>query len=145
MIYLDSNIYGPWYWNFLYTIALIYPNNPNDTIIKKYYDLIINFPLFIPNQEHANNFSRFLDLYPVQPYLSCKESLVKWVWFIHNKINIFMGKPEMSYYNAMNNYYENYKLKDVKKIDERKNKHKFILATVIILLIILILLLYYNK
>lgn len=142
---LDPNIYGPWYWNFLYTIALIYPDNPNDTIIKKYWELIMNFPLFIPNEEHAKTFSHFIDLYPPQPYLSCKESLVKWVWYIHNKINIYIGKPEISYYKAMSNYYDNYKLKNIKKEEEKKNKHIFIFTSVIIFLIVVIIILYNNK
>ena len=142
---LDSNIWGPHYWFFLYTIALCYPLNPNDTTKKKYYDLIQNFPLFIPIPNMGNTFSKFLDAYPVTPYLDSRESFIKWVHFIHNKINIFLGKPPISYYTAMTNYYENYKLKKIKKREESKNKHKFIFASVLILLISLIIYLYFRK
>jgi len=142
---LNPEIWGPCYWHFLYTIALSYPLNPNDVTKKKYYDFIQNFPLFIPISDIGNNFSKYLDRYPVSPYLDSRESFIKWVHFIHNKINVFLGKPELSYYEAMNNYYDNYKLKDVKQKDERKNKHKYIFGAAIFLLVSLIIFLYFSK
>ena len=144
-VYLDQNIWGPIYWKFLYTIALSYPNNPNEITKRKYYDLLMNFPLFLPNENMGNTFSRFLDSYPPQAYLSTKESLIKWVWFIHNKINIFLGKQEISYYEAMDKFYEDYKAKNVKKNEEIKNKHKYIFSSIIILLICIIIYLYFRK
>lgn len=143
--YLDENIWGPLYWNFLYTIAISYPNNPNEIIKRKYYDLIMNFPIFIPNENFGNIFSKFLDSYPPQSYLSSKESFIKWVWFIHNKINLFLGKKEITYYEAMDAFYENYKSKNVKKKEEIKNKHKYIFTSVIILLIIIMIYLHFNN
>ena len=142
---LNPEIWGPWYWNTLYTIALSYPLKPNDTVKKKYYDFIQNFPLFIPIPDIGNTFSKFLDSYPPQSYLSTKESFIKWVWFIHNKINIFLGKHEMGYYEAMDAFYEDYKPKDVKKKEERKNKHKYIFISVIILLISIITFLHFSN
>ena len=142
---LNPEIWGPHYWFFIYTIALSYPLNPNDTTKKKYYDFIQNLPIFIPISEIGNTFSIFLDKYPVTPYLDSRESFIKWVHFIHNKLNIYLNKPEVSYYKAMDNYYENYKVKEVKKREEKKNKHKYIFASTIIILIIIILILLFNK
>ena len=85
-------IWGPHFWFFLNTIAMIYPDYPNKNIQKKYYELIINFPLFIPIPNLSKQFSELLDKYPVTPYLDSKESLIKWIIFIHNKINIILNK-----------------------------------------------------
>ena len=142
---LNPEIWGPKYWFFLYTIAISYPLSPNETTKKKYYDLIQNMPLFIPIGDMGNTFSRFLDRYPITPYLDSRESMVKWVHFIHNKINIYLDKPEISYYDAMNKYYENYKIKSVKIKDERMNKHKYIFASILLLLISIIIYVYFNK
>ena len=142
---LNPEIWGPHYWFFIYTIALSYPLNPNETTKKKYYDFIQNLPIFIPISEIGNTFSVFLDKYPVTPYLDSRESFIKWVHFVHNKLNIYLNKPEISYYKAMDNYYENYKVKEIKKREEKKNKHKYIFATAIIILIIVILILLFNK
>ena len=54
---LDPKIWGPHYWFVLHTITLTYPINPNETIKKKYYDLIQNLPLFIPIENIGNYFS----------------------------------------------------------------------------------------
>ena len=136
---LNPDIWGPHYWFVLYTIAISYPINPNDVTKKKYYDFIQNLPLFIPIPNIGNNFSQFIDKYPVTPYLDSRESFTKWVHFIHNKINIYLGKSEMTYYDAMNNYYENYKETNIKRDQERRNHGKYIFYTIIIILIIVII------
>jgi len=136
---LNPIIWGPHYWFVLYTIALSYPNNSNDSTKKKYYDFITNLPLFLPISDIGNIFSRFLDAYPVTPYLDSRESFVKWVHFIHNKINIYLGKPEITYYEAMNKYYENYKIKEIKKYEESKMKQKYIFGSLIVLLVLVII------
>jgi hypothetical protein len=141
-ITFNPNIWGPHYWFVLHTIALSYPLHANESTKKKYYDLITNLPLFIPVPDIGNVFSRFLDAYPVTPYLDSRESFTKWMHFIHNKINIYLGKPEMPYYDALNKYYENYKLKEVKKNEERKNKQKYIFGALLITIILVIIYLY---
>ena len=88
----NSEVWGPHYWFFLHTIADSYPNVPNDVTKRKYYDFIQNIPMFIPNSDIANNFSQMLDKYPVTPYLDNKDSFKKWMHFIHNKINVLIGK-----------------------------------------------------
>ena len=142
---LNPEIWGPHYWFFIYTLALSYPLNPNETTKKKYYDFIQNLPIFIPISEIGNTFSIFLDKYPVTPYLDSRESFIKWVHFVHNKLNQYLNKPEVSYYKAMDNYYENYKVKEVKKREEKKNKHKYVFATTVIILITVISILLFNK
>ena len=123
-------------------MALSYPLNANESTKKKYYDFITNLPLFLPVPDIGNVFSKFLDAYPVTPYLDSRESLTKWTHFIHNKINVYLGKPEVSYYDALNQYYEHYKLKEVKKNEEKKNRHKYIFGAVLIVLIFFIIFLY---
>jgi hypothetical protein len=135
-------IWGPHYWFVLYTIALSYPLDINECTKKKYYDFITNLPLFLPVPDIGGVFSKFLDAYPVTPYLDSRESLSKWVHFIHNKINSYLGKPELTYYDALNKYYEHYKLKEIKKNDERKNKEKYIFGSIIIVIIVVIIYLY---
>ena len=56
MTILDPEIWGPHFWFFINTLALNYPNNPNDVTIKKYYEFVQNLPLFIPVEEIANDF-----------------------------------------------------------------------------------------
>lgn len=114
MAVLNPEIWGPHYWFFIDTLALNYPNNPNDVTKKKYYEFIQNLPLFIPVEEIANDFDKLLKLYPVSSYLDSKKSFIKWVHFIHNKINEKIEKPKISLNDFYNNYYNKYKKKDIR-------------------------------
>jgi len=104
----DSHIWGPHFWFFLHTIAMNYPDRANDVTRRKYYDLVQNMPIFIPNVEMGNRFSRLLDQYPVTPYLDKRESFIRWTVFIHNKVNIILGKPEMTLETAIELYHAAY-------------------------------------
>ena len=141
---LNPEVWGPHYWFMIQTIALKYPTMPNETTKKKYYDFIQNLPLFIPNPDIGNNFAEYLDKYPVTPYLDSRESFIKWVNFIHNKINIKLNKPIVSIEDGIHQYYENYKPKEQRDIYELKKRHRIIFAGVSIIGLGMCYYLYYK-
>jgi hypothetical protein len=130
---LDSKIWGPHYWFVLLTIAICYPIHPNDVTKKKYYELIHNFPLFMPDSKMGNRFSDLLDKYPIAPYLDSRDSFIKWVHFIHNRINVLLKKDEISLSQALKEYYNNYKPKALQIHEERRYRKKLIFFVSIIL------------
>lgn len=107
----NSDIWGPHYWFFIHTLSYTYPEFPNDITRRKYYDFIMNLPLFIPDHDMGNMFSKTLDKYPVTPYLDNRESFMRWVCFIHNKINNQLGKQEVKYLDSITIYLDKYKPK----------------------------------
>jgi len=129
---LDPKIWGPHYWFFLHTIAMSYPVHPNAVTKKKYYDFVQNIPLFIPVESMAGEFSKLLDKYPVQPYLDNKESFIRWMWFIHNKINKKLEKPQISLNEFYVKYYEEYKPINEKMSEYYKIRGKLIYSGIII-------------
>lgn len=131
-------IWGPQYWFFLNTVAMTYPNFPNKVTKKKYYDFIMNFPLFIPISDIAKQFSEILDKYPVTPYLDSRESFVKWVIFIHNKINIMLNKNTINYNEFINNYISLFKDPKIKNAKAKVEK-KYIIYFLIILSLLAII------
>jgi hypothetical protein len=141
---LDPKVWGPHYWFFLNTIALSYPKYPNSVTKKKYYEFIQNFPLFIPIENISTEFSNLIDTYPITPYLDNRDSFIKWVHFIHNKINEKIDKPIVSLQKFYSDYYEFYKPSNEKWKEFYKIKQKFIYFTLIILFIIFIYT-YYDK
>ena len=128
---LDPTVWGPHYWFVLFSIAVSYSDNPNDVIKKKYYDFFHNLPLFIPHRQIGDDFSKLLDDYPVTPYLDSKDSLMKWVNFIHNKVNIKLEKNEITLSEAVNEYYKNYLPQDIKKEATRKRNEKMLYLFII--------------
>jgi hypothetical protein len=134
MVYLDPKIWGPHYWFFLHTLAMCYPKYPNAVTKKKYYDFVQNIPMFIPTEEISNYFSKLLDEYPVQPYLDNKESFIRWIWFIHNKINKKLEKPEITLDEFYIKYYEEYKSIDIKTAEYYKIREKLMYLGIIIIM-----------
>ena len=109
---------------------------------KKYYDFIQNLPLFLPVPEIGNTFSKFLDRYPVTPYLDSRASFMKWTHFIHNKINTALNQPEITMDEAMVAYYEHYKPKAIKEEVQRKRREKYAFLFIVITALLLGLYLY---
>jgi hypothetical protein len=131
MVYLDPKIWGPHYWFFLHTLAMTYPHHPNAITKKKYYEFVQNLPLFIPVDQISSDFSVLLDKYPVTSYLDNRESFVRWMHFIHNKINQKLEKPQINLNEFYIQYYEEYKSNTEKMSDFYKLKAKFIYCGVI--------------
>jgi len=136
----DPTIWGPSYWFFLDNVAFNYPSHPNDVIKKKYYELIQNLPFFIPHYKISNEFQDLLSLYPIKSYLDNKKSLIKWVNFIHNKINLKLEKPQLDIKDYYINYYDRYKPSKTPSKVKKYLSFGFILSILIIMNIF-----YYNK
>lgn len=113
---LSSTDWGPHYWFFLHTIAFHYPIVPDKIIKRKYYDFIQNIPVFIPDKQISKNFENLLAKYPVSPYLDKRQTLIQWMNFIHNKVNVQLQKSEMTLLESVDLYLEKYisKKKDTK-------------------------------
>ena len=141
----DSHIWGPHFWFVLHTIAMNYPDRANEVTRRKYYDFIQNLPIFIPNTEMGNNFSRLLDKYPVTPYLDKRESFIRWTVFIHNKINRIIGKPELELEDAIERYNNAYIPQKLELYGETNIKKTtvYIYSTILLLLLLILYFLYF--
>ena len=89
----------------------------------------------MPIPDIGNSFSNLLDNYPVTPYLDSRESLIKWVHFIHNKINFSLGIKEITLEESLSKYYDNYKPKEEIIYNDMKQKQKYIYFALLLILI----------
>ena len=129
---LDPTVWGPHYWFFLHTLAMTYPHHPNAVTKKKYYEFIQNLPLFLPVEEISSSFSKLIEIYPITPYLDNRDSFVRWMYFIHNKINEKLEKPQITLNEFFVNYYNQYKSQDEKLSEFYKIREKLIYGGIII-------------
>jgi hypothetical protein len=139
---LDPKVWGPHYWFFLHTITICYPHRPNTITKKKYYDFIQNFHLFIPVESIATYYAKLLDQYPVSPYLDSRDSFIRWMHFIHNKVNEHLEKPKISLGKFYETYYESYKPNDLKMREYYKLRGKAVYFGIVLSVVILIYYLY---
>ena len=79
-----------------------------------------------------------MDKYPVSPYLDNRESFIRWVVFIHNKVNYMLGKEEISFSAALENYLAEYRPKPVYLSDKINVRKYWIFSVFIIICFILI-------
>lgn len=131
-IYLDPKIWGPHYWFFLHTVAITYPHHPNAVTKKKYYEFVQNLPLFIPVEQISKEMEKMIDLYPITPYLDNRDSFVRWMHFIHNKINENLEKPQITLNDFFVQYYNEYKSQNEKLAEFYKVREKLIYGGILV-------------
>lgn len=129
---LNAEIWGPHHWFFLHTVAYCYPEFPNEVTKRKYYDLIMNFPLFIPDLKMGDKFTELLDKYPVTPYLDSRESFMRWMNFIHNRFNVYLGKDQITVFEGIDRYNAQYSPKEFIMSDTIMYK-KYVFYSIIII------------
>jgi hypothetical protein len=140
---ISAKQWGPPFWQFLHLVSYGYPDMPNEVTKRKYYDLIMNFPLFIPDPAMARQFAVMLDKYPPVAYLDKRDSFIRWVSFIHNKINVMIGKREIPILESVDKYFKY--LEKTREIDEPTEKIYWIeMLVYFILIIILSSLVYFS-
>ena len=133
---MNPEVWGPHFWFTLHTMSMTYPIHPNTVTKKKYYEFITNLPIFLPNSDIGNHFAKLLDEYPVEPYLSSRISFIKWIHFIHNKINVSLGKPDIPFYDFLEWYHKQYIPKDLSDKEKKLLNKKYIEMAVIVILIL---------
>ena len=131
-VYLDPKVWGPHYWFFLHTLAMTYPHHPNAVTKKKYYEFVQNLPLFLPVEQISGEFSKLIDKYPITPYLDDRDSFVRWMHFIHNKINEKLEKPQISLNEFFVKYYDEYKTTNEKMSEYYKLREKIIYFSILL-------------
>ena len=140
---LEPAVWGPHFWFFLTTIALIYPHTPNEEIKRKYYDLITNLPVFLPNENISKSFAEMLQTYPVVPYLDTRADLIEWIHYIHNKVNVKLEKPEITIDQFYERYYNQYKTKAEQYAETYEWREKMIYLSLVTVSVVAIV--WFNR
>jgi hypothetical protein len=132
-------VWGPPYWFVMYTVAMIYPDDPTAATKRRYYDFFMNMPQFLPDADCGEWFRRMLDEYPISTYLDKKDSLLHWISFVHNKINARLGKPQVSFVEGMQQYKNKYRTQTQQLFFDTKLRRRWVtwLAVVVVLLLVL--------
>ena len=87
---------------------------------------------------------KILDDFPVQPYLNSKTSFMKWIHFVFNKINKKLEMNTESFYESLEEYYRNYKPKEILNKEQIKQKKKYMYVFSVVLFLT-VSTYYYNK
>jgi len=105
---MDPAIWGPPFWQFMHMVAMTYPLNPTAVTKRRIYDFVQTLPLFVPVESMGKELEEMLNEYPVTAYLDKRDDLVRWMHFIHNKINAKLRKPQISLDQHLAEYHAAY-------------------------------------
>jgi len=101
---MDPKIWGPNFWFTLHTITLGYPNNPTHEDKRRYNDFFTSVKNVLPCPKCRLHYEEHLSQYPIAVSLDNKDYLVKWLFDLHNKVNLSLNKSLFSYEDFTDKY-----------------------------------------
>ena len=96
------------------------------------------FNIFYPVQ-NVEHYKQHLDNFPISISLDNKESLVMWLFNLHNQVNISLKKPVMEYEAFKEKYRKIYNPTIIEKIDTPENEFKNAKIIIFIIFITIVL------
>jgi hypothetical protein len=93
---------------FIKLICFYYVDSPNDVLKKKYYELLLNIPVYYPNSYFSQEYLKLLDLNPLSSYLDNKIDLLHWCHYIESSILVKYGEQSQNYDSWIVTYNKRY-------------------------------------
>ena len=140
---MDPNIWGPGAWTLLHSITFNFPKNPSQQDKNEYSDFFYALANVLPCGICQNNLKKNMDNLPIKFYLDSKEKLTKWLFEIHNLVNLETKKKTITYKHFKNIYKQLYS-HSTESITyyKKKNRIQKIMIYVLIIFIIIMALVY---
>ena len=81
---MDTRFWGPSGWRFLHQITFVYDPKTHIASVRNLFE---NLPYVLPCKFCRAHLTEHMKQIPLEPALKSKESLTKWLYDIHNKVN----------------------------------------------------------
>ena len=91
---MNPSKWGSQAWTFLHAVTFVYPENPTEAEKKQYYDFFMSLKNVIPCMKCRTHYEQHLSELPIRSFLETRDSLIDWLYKIHNKVNESLGKPQ---------------------------------------------------
>ena len=153
---MRPDIWGKHGWFFLHSITLNYSTCPTVDEKKNIKNFFNNVGNVLPCEKCQYHYKKHIEKHPLtNQILNSKDKLVRWLFDIHNEVNILTGKPKMEYDKFISDYAKYYN--GTQKYDETNNDNKtqiskqspnyFNISSIIIIVIfiIIILIVFFSK
>jgi len=93
---MNPNIWGPYFWFILHIISFNYPKNPTQYDKQVYKDFFTSVKDILPCKNCKTHYNKYLQEYPITPYLDNKIQFIDWLINIHNRVNMSLGKQMLT-------------------------------------------------
>jgi hypothetical protein len=105
-----TSVWGPAIWHYLHTLSFNYPVKPTINDKKCYRAFILNLKHTLPCKYCRDNFKNNLKMMPLKCNdLKNRTSFSRWMFKMHELINIMLGKKSGLKYCDIRDRYENFR------------------------------------
>src|ERR1700744_3125039 len=102
---IDPKLWGPPTWDFLYYVALSYPDNPTQQEKENMQTFFIIIGKVLPCETCRFNYVTHMTKHHLDSIsLSSRYNLINWLININNEINLSHGKSFITYDYVVNKY-----------------------------------------
>lgn len=128
---LNPNIWGPYGWFFIHSVALNYPTNPTIKDKNNYKIFFESLSYILPCNMCSEHYKSYINEHPIDNFLNDNISLNKWTMEMHNNVNRLNNKKEIDYKEYIDIYRSIY-------TDNYNLNYKYLIILIIICIIIYI-------
>lgn len=107
---IHSKVWGQYLWRLLHSLTYSYNPKLQDNIKSKYIRLFHVLKDFIPCPICRNHYTSRCNRNPPEKNITSTEQFVTWLSYIHNEVNVGLGKPIVSKKQSDMQYVRNGKL-----------------------------------
>ena len=101
---MHPELWGPGAWKFLHSITFNYPKAPTSRDKEYHANFFNSLQNVIPCEKCAYHYYEHIKDDPIEPALESRDTLVRWLIKIHNKVNEDLGKPQYTYEQVIEEY-----------------------------------------
>lgn len=116
-----SKVWGPTLWHSLHIISFNYPLQPNKIEKENYYNFLISLQYILPCKYCRDNLiENFKKAKFSKKIFKNRKSFSKFIYDLHNIVNINLGKKKYKTYKEISVFYEKFRA----SCDKNKKKCK---------------------
>ena len=121
-----TTVWGPGMWHFLHTISFNYPVSPTEKDKKHYRDFVLSMQYILPCGKCRGNLKKNFKTLPLEmKHMKSRETFSKYVFDLHETVNMMLGKKSGLTYDIVRVRYEHFRARCTKSLrDKLKNKTK---------------------
>ena len=101
---MNPKFWGPHGWIFLHSVTMNYPKEPTNEDKTLYRNFFSSLKRVLPCEKCAYHYKQHINDDPIEPALESRNTLVRWLIKIHNKVNEDLGKPQYTYEQVIEEY-----------------------------------------
>ena len=94
---MQSALWGPCTWEYLHIITFNYPEHPTITDKKLYLNFFTLAAKLLPCNICVDSFILFSKNIPLKYYLDDRYSIVYWLFYMHNLVNLKLKHPQFKF------------------------------------------------